>query len=107
MIIPAGVDVFKLAGFMVAALCIRSLKKKTLNLVGCVQRVAFFLVQPFGKQLEHRADVGAVSCSTLVDDFAEYQHLAGAEHIGGCPIEGAPIDSQAQIAFALSGEATN
>ncbi len=60
-----------------------------------------------GESLEHAANVAGVGCAALVDDFAEHQHLAGAEDVGRRPVERGPIDAQAQIAFALCGEAAD
>ena len=48
-----------------------------------------------------------VRSSALVDDFAEDQHFAGAEHVRRSPVEGGPVDAQPQIALALRGEAAN
>ena len=107
MIISAGIDVLELAGFVVAALGIGPFEQEAFNLVGGVERVALLLVQAFGIPLEHAANIGGVRCTTLVDDLAEDQHLARAEDVGRRPVEGAPIDAQPQIAFALGGEAAN
>jgi len=35
------------------------------------------------------------------------RQLAVAEDVGGNPVEGAPVDAQAQIAFLLGGEAAD
>ena len=42
--------------------------------------------------------------AVAIEDVAEDQHLAGTEDVGRPPIEGAPIERQPQIAFALRRE---
>ena len=37
----------------------------------------------------------------------KYQHLAVAEHVCRHPVEGAPVNAQAQVAFLLCGKAAN
>ena len=60
-----------------------------------------------GEALEHGAQIAGVGTALLVDDFAENQHFAGAEDVGGAPIEGRPIDPQAEIALFLGREAAD
>ena len=69
--------------------------------------IALLLVQPLGKGLQHSAHVRGIRLAALVDDFAEHQHLAGPEDVGGAPVESSPIDAQTQVAFALRGKTTN
>ena len=84
-----------------------SLKNKTLDLVGGIERVAFLGAQISGKRLQDAANVGGVGLSILVDDVAKHQHFAGTEYVGRGPIEGAPVDAETQIAFALRGKTAN
>ena len=107
MIIAAGVYVFELAGLVIAALGIGALEQEALDFIGRVERVAFLLVQLVGEALEHAANVGGVRLPTLVDDVAEDQHLARTEDIRRPPVEGAPVDTQPQIALPLRGKAAN
>ena len=107
VIVAAGVDVFEFAGFVIMALGVGAFEEEALNFVGGVEGVALFLEQILGVSLEHAANVAGVGCAALVDDFAEHQHLAGAEDIGGRPVERAPVDAEAQVAFALCGEAAD
>src|SRR5262249_58358312 len=53
VIVAAGIYILELAGFVVAALGIRSLKEEALNLVGRIQRVAFGLEKALSPLLEH------------------------------------------------------
>ena len=59
------------------------------------------------KGFEHAAYIRGIHRSALIDDLAEDDHLAGAEEIRGHPIKGAPVDSQPQVAFPLSGKSTD
>ncbi len=86
---------------------IGAFEQESFDFVGGVECVALFLVEFVGVSLEHAANVAGVGCAALVDDLAEHQHLAGSEYVGGSPVERAPIDAQAQIAFALRGEAAD
>ena len=107
VIVSAGVDVFEFAGLVVVALGVGAFEEEAFDFVGGVERVALFLVQFVGIALQHAANVAGVGCAALVDDFAEHQHFAGAEHVGRRPVERAPVDAQAQIALALRGEAAD
>ena len=49
VIVAAGVDVFKLPRFVIAALGVRSFEQEAFDFVGCIQRVAFFFVQSFAQ----------------------------------------------------------
>jgi len=101
VIVAAGVDVFELAGLVIGALGIGPAEEETLDFVGGVERVAFFFVEGFRIALEDAANVGGVGRAVLVDYFPEDEDFAAAEIVGGRPIEGAPIDAEAEIAFAL------
>ena len=107
VIVAAGVHVFELARLVVGALGVRPLEQEAFDFVGRVQGVAVLLVQAVRERLEDAAHVGGVGLAALVDDFAEHQHLAGAKNVGRRPVEGAPVDAQAQIAFPLRGKAAN
>src|SRR6185312_17352594 len=86
---------------------VESVEQEAFDLVGGIQRVSMFFVEGVGIALEHAAHVSGVAVSTLVDDFAEDQYLAGSENVGRGVVEGAPIDAQTQIALALRGEAAD
>src|SRR5438128_1128517 len=79
MIVAAGIDELKLARLVEAPLRIAAREQEALNLVGRIQRVAALLVELVRIALQHAADVAGVERSVLVDDRAEYQHLAIAE----------------------------
>lgn len=64
-------------------------------------------MESFGVSLENATDVATVGFAALVDNFAEDQHLPGAEEVGRTPVEGAPVDAKAQIALTLRGKATD
>src|SRR5208283_5818646 len=99
VIVTAGVYVFKLASFMIAALGIRAFEEEPFNFVGRVEGVTLFLVQRFGVAFQDATNVGGVGRSALVDDFSKDQHFAGTEHVRRRPVEGGPVDAQAQIAL--------
>ena len=82
-------------------------EEEAFNLGGCVQRVLLLLEELVGVGLQHAAQVAGVRCAVLVDDVAEDQNLAVAEDVGGHPVEGAPVDAEAQIALLLRGEAAD
>src|SRR5467141_3994497 len=107
MIISASVDVFELQRYVVAALGIGALEKKALDFVGSIQRVTFLLIQVVGVTLQCAANVGGVRGAALVDDFAKDQDFARAKNIRWSPIEGAPVNAQPQITFALRGKSPN
>ena len=107
VVVAARVDELELAGFVVGALGVLAREQEALDFVGRVQRVALLLVQLVGVVLEHAAQVAGIEGAVLVDDRAEDQHLAVAEHVGGHPVEGAPVDAQTQIALLLRGEAAD
>src|SRR5271165_2395303 len=107
VVVSACVYVFEFSGLVIAALGIRALEQEPFDLVGGVVGGVLFLVQSLGVALQHATNVGGVGSAALVDDFAEDQHFAGAEHVGGRPVECGPVDAQAQIALALGREATN
>ena len=107
VVVAAGVDVFKFAGFVIAALGVGPREEKALDLIGGVQRVALLIVKAVRVAFQDSADVGGVGRAVLVDHVAEDENLAGAEDIRRRPIEGAPIHRQAKIALALRGEAAD
>ena len=107
MVVAAGVDELELAGLVVVLLGVLAGEEEALDLGGRVEGVLLLLEQLVGVALEHAAQVARVGCSVLVDDVAEDQHFAGAEDVGGNPVEGAPVDAQAQIALLLGGEAAD
>src|ERR1019366_2288565 len=107
MIVAASVDEIEAAGFVEAALGVAAGEQEAFNLVGCVERVALLLEKLVGVLLENAAQITGVGCSVLIDHGAENQHLAIAEHVGGHPVEGAPVDAETKIALFLRGEAAN
>src|SRR3984893_777549 len=104
MIISAGVDVFELQRFVVAALSIGALEKKALDFVGGIQSVTFLFVQVVGVTLQCAANVGSVRLATLVDDLAKDQDFARAKDMSWSPVERPPVNPQPQITFALRGK---
>src|SRR6266478_4226587 len=104
MVVAAGIDVLVLARLRVAPLGVNPLEEETFNFIGGVEGIAAFLVLFGGKGFEHAADVRGIHRSTLVDDFAEDHDLAGSKKVGGYPVEGAPVNAQAQVAFPLGGK---
>src|SRR5438128_6803679 len=107
MIVAAGVDVLEFAGFVVAALRVRSIEEKAFNLIGGVQREALLFIETIGVALENSADIGRVRRAILINNVAKDEHLAGAENIGGRPIECAPVHSEPEVTLALRPKATN
>src|SRR5579872_6979693 len=107
MVVTAGVDVLELAGFVIVTLSVRSFEEESFNFVGRVEGVLFLLEEFVGVSLQNAANVARVGCAALVDDFAENQHLAGSEDVGGRPVERSPIDAKAKVALALCGEAAD
>jgi len=101
VVVAAVGDEFELARFVVALLGILACKQKALDLGSRVQGVAVGLELLVGVALEHAAQVAGVGGSVLVDDVAEDQYLAGAENICRHPVEGAPVDAEAKVAFLL------
>ena len=95
------------AGFVVARFGVGAVEEEAFDFIGGVERVALFFVQLVGEGLERAADVGFVRRAVLVDDFAEDENFAGTENVRGAPVERAPVDAEAQIAFALRGKAAN
>src|SRR5690242_5232233 len=107
VIVAAGIDVLEPASLVKMALGVGALEQETFYLVSSVECVALLLVQFVGVILEHATNVAGIRTTALVDDFTKHQNFAGAENVGRRPVECAPIDSEAQIALALRGEAAN
>src|SRR3954451_14508819 len=107
VVVAARLHVFELGSLVITALGVRSFEEKAFDFVGGVERVSLLLEKLVGVVLEDAANIGAVRSASLIDDLAEDKHLAIAEHIGGRPVECAPVDAEAKIAFALRGEAAN
>src|SRR5450755_5123432 len=107
MIVAAGADVIEPAGFVVVPLGIDALEEEALTLVGGVEGVAILLIDRVGISLQDGAKVRAIGAAILVDDFTEDHYLARTEDIGGTPIEGGPVDAEAQIALFLGGKAAD
>src|SRR5690348_12903597 len=107
MIVAAGVHIFELAGFMVAAFGVSALKEKALYLIRGVERVAFFLIHLLGKNFESAANVSAIWRAALIDHFTEDQDFAGTENVRRRPIERAPVQPEAKIALTLGGKTAN
>src|SRR5579862_5248504 len=107
VIIAAGGDEVEPHRLVVLLLRILPSKQEALDLRRCVEGVLLFGVELVGVVLENAADVTGIEGSILVDDDAEYQHLSVAEDIGGNPVEGAPIDTEAEVALLLRSEAAD
>ena len=107
VIVAAGGDELELASQVVCALGVLAREEEALDLAGRVEGVAVLLELLVGEALEHPTQIARVGSSVFVDDVAEDQHLAVAEDIGRHPVEGAPVDAQAQIALLLGGEAAD
>jgi predicted secreted protein len=107
VVVAAGVYIIEFAGFMVAPLGVRTLKEEALDFIGGVERIAVFFVHVIGEDFQDAANIGAVRCSAFVNHVTEDQYFAGAENIRRRPVEGAPIQSQAKVAFTLRGKAAN
>ncbi len=107
MIVAAGRDEIELAGQVIGLLRVLAGKEEALDLGGRVERVAVLLELLLGVSLEYAAQVARIGGPVLVDDVAEDHHLAGAKHVGRHPVEGAPVDAQAQIALFLRREAAD
>jgi len=107
MIVAAGVHVFEFSGFVIVALGVGALEEEPFDFVGGVEREACFFVEGFGVALEDATNVCGIGRPILVDYFPEDENFAAAEIVGRRPVEGAPIDPQAEIAFALGGEAAD
>ena len=107
MVITAGIHILKFPRFVVMPLRVFSLKKKTLDLVCGIERVAFLLVQCRGVSFQHAPNIRAIGRAVLVDHFAEHQHLAGPKNIRRPPVKRAPIHRQPQIALALRRKPAN
>src|ERR1051326_5676895 len=87
MIVTAGVHVLEFAGLVIAALSVHSLKQKSLNLIGCIQRVAVLFMELIGIKLEDAADIGSIRCAVLVDDIPKDQSLARTKDVCRSPVE--------------------
>jgi len=107
VIVAAGRDELEFAGLMVGALGILAGEEEALDLSGCIQRVVVLLVLLIGIRLKHAAQIAGVGGAVLVDHVAKNQNLAVAENVGRHPVEGAPVDSKAQIALFLGCKAPN
>src|ERR1019366_8349243 len=79
-------------------------EQEAFNFVGGVERITFVLVQVVGKRFQHATDIGRIRGTALVDDIAKHQDLSWTKNVRRSPVEGAPIDAQAQVAFSLRRE---
>src|SRR5581483_6868494 len=104
MIVPARVYIIELASFVVAALRVRALKQEAFNFIGRIQCVALLLVQFVGELLQNAANISSIGLAVLIDYIAEDEYLSWTEDICRRPIECAPVDPEAQVAFTLRGE---
>src|SRR5262249_14708315 len=105
VVVAAGVDVLKLQSFVIMALGVGAFEEEALNLVGGIEGVTIIVVKLISESLEHAADIAGVGRAILVDNLAENEHFAASEVIGRSPVEGQPVDAEAEIALALGGEA--
>ena len=124
VVVAAGGDELELAGLVVAALGIDPLEEESFDLhrhvrdrlaSGCLRLrlrpvaggAGSTLPQLVGELLQPAAQVGGIRGPVAVQDAGEDEHLAGAEHVGGQPVEGAPVDGQSQIGLVLVREAAD
>src|SRR4029077_2523605 len=107
MIVAAGVHIFEFSGFVVTTFGVSALKEEALNFIGGVERVTFFLIHVLGKNFERAANISAIRRAALVNHFTEYKDFAGTENVRWRPIERAPVQPKAKVAFALGGKAAN
>ena len=92
---------------MIARFGVGAVEEEAFDFVGGVERVVFFFVQFSCEGFQCAANVGFVGRAVFVDDFAEDEHFAGTEDVGRPPVKCAPVDAEAEVGFALRGEATD
>ena len=107
VVVAAGVYELELAGLMEDFFRLLAGEEEAFDLSGGVEGVSFFGVELVGVIFEDTAHVARVRRSILIDDDAKDENLTVAEDVGGNPVKGAPINAKAEVALALSGEATN
>jgi hypothetical protein len=107
VIVAAGADELEFVGFAILLLSVLAGEEEALDFGGGVERVTVLFELFVGVGLEHAAHVARVGAAVLVDDVAEDHYLAGAEDVGRNPIEGAPVNAQAQIALLLRRKAAD
>jgi hypothetical protein len=107
VVVAAGADELEGAGLVVAPLGLLALEQEPFDLVGGVADDVVLGVQGVGVVLQPGPHVPRVGAAVLVLHQPEHQHLAGAKDIGRHPVEGRPVDDQAQIGFRLHREAAD
>src|SRR5215467_6160574 len=106
MIVTTGVDEVELACFVKAPFCVTSCEKEAFDFVRGVERVTLLFEELVGVCLQYATKIAGIGFAILVDDGAEDDDFSRSENVGGYPIERAPVDSEAKIAFLLSSEAS-
>src|SRR5215469_584191 len=107
MIVAAGIDKLELASFVKAPFGVSPGEKEAFDLVCRVECVALLSKEFVRVRLQYATQITGVGFAVLINDGAEDDYFSRAENVGGYPIEGAPVDSQAKVAFFLCGEASN
>ena len=107
MVVTTGVHVFERAGLVKAAFGVKALEEKAFDLVGSVERVAFFCVAFIGEFLERAANVSGKRFAVTVEDVAEDEDFSRTEDVGRPPVESTPVERQPQVALALRSKAAN
>jgi len=107
VVVTALVDVLEGASLVVVTLGVDAIEEEALNLIGGVERVSVLLKLLLGEVLEDATKIAGVVPTVLVDHLAEDEDLAGAEDVGGSPVEGAPIEGEAEITLALGRKAAD
>src|SRR5205823_3287226 len=79
---------FELAGFGIVPLGVYAFEEETFDFISRVQGVAVALELLLGEIFQYAANIGGVHSALLLDDIAEDHDFAGAEEIGGRPVEG-------------------
>jgi len=99
MVVAACGDEFEFAGLVVNLFGVLAGEEEAFDLCGGVQGVLLFGMEFVGVGFEHAAQVAGVGGTVLVDDDAEDEDFAVAEDVSWDPVESAPIDSEAEVAF--------
>ena len=107
VVVAARVHIFEAVSLVIMTLSIHPLKQESFNLVRCIERVAFLLVQVGRKRLQRATNIRAVRCAAFVDHFAKHQHFTRSEIIRRRPVKSVPVNAEPQIALALRRKSAN
>ncbi len=97
VIVPTGGNALEASRLVVTSFCVTALEEKALDLrreVGCDFLLLEELIRVFAQAASH---VGWVRCAVTIEHFGEHENLPWSEHIGRQPVEGRPVESQAEI----------